>query len=797
MFIELFKYIKYSWIVLIIIGVNQATAFAQGSITANLDKATPSQGDSIVVSLNIDGTSNIYYFEAEVSYEPDFVSFKHETAGDLMGSNSISVADNLSYNKIGVSASRTSGSGSGPGTLVKLVFNVNANADTTNFSFSFSNIKLKDKTGAEISVTSPSDISATVKPAITNTGLLSGAETIHEAQTIELKSSVYAYTITNDAGQGDGISVWMGLNDQDSDPATWDESKWEKASYVKDQQDSDIYSYTFGPGLSIGDHYYAVRVQLENGNYQYGGYDGSGASFWDGQNSNSGVLTVNQRPRYHTKLAEWNFDDQDLVVDRFIAANKNIQLNLNGAEFDSWDDDNSNGFAAKSSSWDHESGKEKYFSVQISTSGFENMTVSSEMSGTGSGPAHFKLQYSLDNTTWAKVSDDTIKVGEGWDNGILNNKSLPTELDNKDKIYLRWLKNDDIRVDGDSGVSSIGKLTFDDIIIRGVDMNPDTVKVNPGDANNDQIVDESDVLPLGTYWQYEGQSRIFQGTNWAPVDAAAWHPKKATYADTDGNGQVNQSDLQAIGMNFSKTVNKAKMPTNVHVPLTVLPKLKKGETITVYIDLSKPERVMGFSWSLHWENLNQDYFEILSTNAWPWSKQWPDNDMLSMHKMDGNNYSGALVHKGKVDAHKYAALMKFKIRALKNWPKDETLWLKKVNIVNSSGDMYAPKDVQLRHDVITANEREAELPKRTSLEPNYPNPFNPQTMISYKIAHKGMVNLTVFDVQGRKVATLVKDILPAGTYNQTWDATKYSSGVYLYRLKVGNYVRTRKMVLIK
>jgi hypothetical protein len=83
------------------------------------------------------------------------------------------------------------------------------------------------------------------------------------------------------------------------------------------------------------------------------------------------------------------------------------------------------------------------------------------------------------------------------------------------------------------------------------------------------------------------------------------------------------------------------------------------------------------------------------------------------------------------------------------------------------------------------------------LEQNYPNPFNPKTVVSYQLSVVSDVRLVVYDLLGREVAVLVKERKAPGKYEATWDGTGFSSGVFLCRLSAGNFVQTRKMVLLK
>lgn len=92
-------------------------------------------------------------------------------------------------------------------------------------------------------------------------------------------------------------------------------------------------------------------------------------------------------------------------------------------------------------------------------------------------------------------------------------------------------------------------------------------------------------------------------------------------------------------------------------------------------------------------------------------------------------------------------------------------------------------------------------PDKFALEQNYPNPFNPSTNISFDIPADGLVNLTVFDMSGKSVSTLVNEKRTQGYYTVTFDASSLSTGVYYYKLTFegnGNtFVATKKMLLVK
>ncbi len=93
-----------------------------------------------------------------------------------------------------------------------------------------------------------------------------------------------------------------------------------------------------------------------------------------------------------------------------------------------------------------------------------------------------------------------------------------------------------------------------------------------------------------------------------------------------------------------------------------------------------------------------------------------------------------------------------------------------------------------------------EIPDAFRLEQNYPNPFNPNTKIQFTIPNKGLqppVQLKIYDILGREVATLVNEELKPGTYEVDFDGTNYPSGIYYYTLQTDEFTQTRKMILIK
>lgn len=94
-------------------------------------------------------------------------------------------------------------------------------------------------------------------------------------------------------------------------------------------------------------------------------------------------------------------------------------------------------------------------------------------------------------------------------------------------------------------------------------------------------------------------------------------------------------------------------------------------------------------------------------------------------------------------------------------------------------------------------EDNTQLPQIFALDQNYPNPFNPSTKISWQSPVAGYQSIKVYDVLGNEVATLINEEKPVGSYEVEFNASNLSSGVYLYKLQAGNFVETKKMILLR
>ena len=105
-------------------------------------------------------------------------------------------------------------------------------------------------------------------------------------------------------------------------------------------------------------------------------------------------------------------------------------------------------------------------------------------------------------------------------------------------------------------------------------------------------------------------------------------------------------------------------------------------------------------------------------------------------------------------------------------------------------------DTTFRGSIVTVKP-EGGFPVQFAMYQNYPNPFNPSTTIKYELSRTSDVRLSVFDLLGREVSVLVNERSEAGVHEVKFDRSNLASGVYFYRLQAGNFVQTRKLLLLR
>lgn len=130
-------------------------------------------------------------------------------------------------------------------------------------------------------------------------------------------------------------------------------------------------------------------------------------------------------------------------------------------------------------------------------------------------------------------------------------------------------------------------------------------------------------------------------------------------------------------------------------------------------------------------------------------------------------------------------------------PANTRIW----SLTVSSDSIYAGTDKGVwklpLSEITTRIKNITELPKNFTLEQNYPNPFNPTTKISYSLREQAKVSIILYDVLGKKIATLLNEEKATGSYSIDFDGSNLTSGIYFYQLKVNDFGETKKMILLR
>jgi hypothetical protein len=269
--------------------------------------------------------------------------------------------------------------------------------------------------------------------------------------------------------------------------------------------------------------------------------------------------------------------------------------------------------------------------------------------------------------------------------------------------------------------------------------------------------------------------------------------KYQNYYDTANNliSNVNQDWIDNIWVNRSKSVY-TYTPENVNDTALFqvwtneqwinyqMSILKYDEELNVISILSKRwdgNNWLNFGRGTYEYDINNnrvlEYFEIANNNNWEnWFRIFyefdDDNNLIHLFGEEWEN--GQWV------------------------PENEGLL-----VTNPDGIIigFFAKEIFLYYSPPTSVESENNIVNRFNLQQNYPNPFNPTTTIKYTIELSGLVKLIVYDILGNEVATLVNEEKQSGIYEVEFNASNLSSGIYFYQLKAGDFISTKKLVLLK
>ncbi|MEX2477218.1 MAG: LamG-like jellyroll fold domain-containing protein [Gracilimonas sp.] len=195
-------------------------------------------------------------------------------------------------------------------------------------------------------------------------------------------------------------------------------------------------------------------------------------------------------------------------------------------------------------------------------------------------------------------------------------------------------------------------------------------------------------------------------------------------------------------------------------------------------------------------NVTSEEFELSwKREALPEDWQFTLRDNETGQEFDLMEQSSITIKSGKAKSSKISETLDDSGEQKPLSPQHQVLSPKVMKAKSEDGPRFT---LTITSAQAVTNEQLSELPTSVELQQNYPNPFNPTTTIQYGVPEAGEVSLEVFDMLGRKVATLInRESKSAGRHTVQFDAARFSSGMYIYRLKAANTVVTKKLTLIK
>ena len=279
----------------------------------------------------------------------------------------------------------------------------------------------------------------------------------------------------------------------------------------------------------------------------------------------AGYITVTPQSEV---LVEWNFpeDSADATADGGISANLTKTISVGGGVGTiTYTTDGASTLCANASGW-RNGNNAKYWKVNFTTTGYESIKLWSKQSGVSTNnysPKNFKVQYSLNNSTWTDVPDATVTCAANWTSGALDGISLPEACNNQANVYLRWIMTSNNAISGTVGRTSYSYI--DDIIVKGIQIAAAPVAEFTANATSVcagatvTFTDQSTNTPTSWSWNFgDGGTSTEQNPTHTYATAGTY---TVTLVATNNSGNDTETKTNYITVNANPTVSIATPET--------------------------------------------------------------------------------------------------------------------------------------------------------------------------------------------------------------------------------------------
>lgn len=334
------------------------------------------------------------------------------------------------------------------------------------------------------------------------------------------------------------------------------------------------------------------------------------------------------------------------------------------------------------------------------------------------------------------------------------------------------------------------------------------LSVWPGDTDNNGVVNQADMLPIGRSWNKTGYERdpiLYPNRyKWESQKCRCWpEDERYTYADANGDSTVDELDVLAIGLNWhlkhevidNDMASLLELNGKGGIIEAVISERHPDHVVDISLEVKDVEKVLGMGVKLLYPAKEIKIMSVQSGDFWESSPLFiyrDDNSTgsvgigLSRTRIEGGVSGSGCVAKIRLKAEIEAGLSEIEIG--------------RVVGIDVLGNIF---DFEIKPFEMTTG---VEVNKNRTipflLYQNYPNPFNTLTKIKYGVPERSNVSIKVYDVMGNMVVDLVDEEQEMGSYEVVWEGRNrkgemVSSGIYYFNVKAGQYRDVKKVLLLK